>query len=249
MTRIPITEDEAYDQFMQQELDDRVFGPVERNDMRANGYMRCYASNTGTKRNLEQFRRHGWRVLLTPQNPKWPDGLHCGIDNGAWPAFVNNLPFDGDGFMRVVERNGPAADWVVIPDKVAEGLKSLEFSEGWMPKLRGLKLLLLAVQDGMEPHHVSAFMRRYPTQAIGIFLGGSTEWKLKTMYSWGMVADALGVYYHVARVNSAKRIRLAQEAGADSIDGTSGTLYSITVPRLDAAARQGHLLSPRTQMA
>lgn len=27
--RLPLTEDEAYDRFMQQELDDRVFGPVD----------------------------------------------------------------------------------------------------------------------------------------------------------------------------------------------------------------------------
>lgn len=212
--------------------------------MRAAGYMKCYASNTGTRRNLAQFRRYGWRVLLTPQNPKWPEGLHCGIDNGAWPAFINKLPFDGNKFIRLADQHGPAADWVVIPDKVAAGLESLEFSESWMPKLHGLKLLLLAVQDGMEPDDVSAFFRRYPRQGFGIFLGGSTEWKLRTMYGWGMVAHALGVYYHVARVNSAKRIKLAQEAGADSIDGTSGTLYSVTVPRLDNAARQGHLLTP-----
>jgi hypothetical protein len=211
---------------------------------RANGYMRCYASNTGTRRNLEQFQRHRWRVLLTPQNPKWPEGFSCGVDNGAWPCYVNNLPFDGDSFLRLVEKNGAAADWVVIPDKVAAGRESLEFSESWMPRLRGLKLLLLAVQDGMEPEDFAAFRRRHAWATIGIFLGGSTEWKLRTMYGWGMVAHALSCYYHVARVNTARRIRLAQEAGADSIDGTSGTLYSVSVPMLDTAARQAHLLSP-----
>lgn len=154
--------------------------------------MRCYASNTRTKRNLEQFRKHHWRVLLSPLNPEWPQGLHCAIDNGAWSCFQSKLPFDGDGFMRLVEKHGAAADWTVIPDKVAGGLESLEFSESC-----------------------------YPRQAIGVFLGGSTEWKLRTMYGWGMVAHCLNAYYHVARVNSARRIRLAQEAGADSIDGAA----------------------------
>ena len=212
--------------------------------MRTNGYMRCYASNTGTRRNLEQFRNYRWRVLLTPQNSKRPDGLHYAVDNGAWPCFVNQLPFNSDGFSRLVDHHGAAADWVVIPDKVAAGRESLEFSESWMPRLKGLKLLLLAVQDGMEPEDVAAFRKRHAWASIGIFLGGSTEWKLRTMYGWGMVAHALGCYYHVARVNSVKRIRLAQEAGADSIDGTSGTLYSITVPKLDCASRQLHLLTP-----
>jgi hypothetical protein len=206
--------------------------------------MRCYASNTRTERNLEQFRRHGWRVLIGPRNPKPPVGLRVAADNDAYGCYLRQVPFDGAAFMRMVEIYGSMCDWVVIPDKVTAGLESLEFSESWMPQLRGLKLLLLAVQDGMKATHVSSFIRRYPSQAIGIFLGGSTEWKLRTMYGWGMVAQAIGCYYHVGRVNSARRIRLAQEAGADSIDGTSGTLYSITVPKLDHAARQPSLLTP-----
>lgn len=213
---------------------------------RPHSIMRMYASNTGTRRNLDQFRRYFWRVLLSPLNPKWPAGLACAIDNGAWSCFQSGLPFDSDGFWRLIETSGGAADWVVIPDKVADGANSLEFSESWMPRLKGLPLLLLAVQDGMEPEDVRAFFQRYPSQRFGIFLGGSTEWKLRTMYGWGMVAHALGVYYHVARVNSAKRIKLAQEAGADSVDGTSGTLFSVTVPALDRASRQGHLLTPGT---
>ena len=205
--------------------------------------MNCYASNTRTRRNLEQFRRHLWRILLSPQNPNWPEGFRCAIDNGAWPCFVNDLPFDTDGFRRLVDRHGVAADWIVIPDKVAAGEESLAFSESWMSELRHFKLLLLAVQDGMTEDQVGCFLRRYPN--VGIFLGGSTKWKLDTMYGWGQVAHAYGRHYHIGRVNSMRRIRLAQEAGADSIDGTSGTRFSVNVPKLDCAARQPSLLSPR----
>lgn len=111
--------------------------------------MMPYASNTGTLRNLEQLRRYGWRILLTPSNPRPPQGLRFAIDNGAWRAYRRKEPFDDLGFRRLVEAQGAAADFVVIPDKVCEGMKSLEFSLLWLEQLRHLRHLLLPVQDGM----------------------------------------------------------------------------------------------------
>ena len=204
--------------------------------------MICYASNTRTPRNLDQFRRFDWRILLSPANPRPAAGLRFAIDNGAWPAYTQNLPFDSEGFARLVDRHGAAADFVVVPDVVCGGMASLEFSLSWLDRLQGLRLLLLPVQDGMSADDVGAVLRRYP--GLGIFLGGSTEWKLRTMYGWGMVAHALCCYYHVGRVNSRRRIRLAQEAGANSVDGTAGTRYAVNVPKLDDASRQSSLLRP-----
>ncbi len=71
---------------------------------------------------------------------------------------------------------------------------------------------------------------------MGLFLGGSTDWKLKTLMEWGNLSEQTGCYYHVARVNSVQRINHAIAAGADSIDGTSATKYAATAPRLGAAA-------------
>jgi hypothetical protein len=42
--------------------------------------MIAYASNTGTRRNLAALREHGWRILLTPDNPTPREGLLFGID-------------------------------------------------------------------------------------------------------------------------------------------------------------------------
>jgi hypothetical protein len=207
--------------------------------------MRRYASRTGTLRNLEALRLYGWRILFSPFSSTWPDGFPGAIDNGAWTYFQQGREFDGDRFRRTIDRHGEKADWIVIPDKVAAGKESLEFSQSWMHELSDFRHLLLAVQDGMNPRDVSAFVTAYPKHSIGIFLGGSTGWKLRNMYAWGCVAAALGCYYHVARVNTAKRIRLALEAGADSIDGTSASLYSVTVPMLDNATRQPSLLRPQ----
>ena len=200
-----------------------------------------YASNTGTKRNLQALRDHGWRILLTPKNPTPRAGLKYGCDNGAWPPTEGG--FDEKAFWNLIEPHGAGADFVVVPDIVAGGMKSFDFSLGWLSRLAGLKLLLFAVQDGMDVTEVCKMLRR--ETHLGIFLGGSTEWKLATMYQWGCVATALDRYYHVGRVNTRRRIRLCAEAGADSFDGTSATMYSKTLPMLDDARRQPSLLTPR----
>jgi hypothetical protein len=204
-----------------------------------------YASNTGTKRNLAALRDAGFRILVTPEKPKPPFGFKYAVDNGAWKAHQQQMPFDSAAFARLVDQCGSAADFVVVPDIVAGGRKSLDFSVSWIPQLSGLRLLL-PVQDGMHFWEVGDVLREFPT--LGIFLGGSTEWKLKTMYAWGMMAHGAGRYYHVGRVNTARRIRLAAESGADSVDGTSASKYSCTVPLLDAARSQPSLLTPSVEM-
>lgn len=205
--------------------------------------MIAYASNTGTRRNLAALRNANWRILLTPENPTLREGLRFGIDNGAWGAYQRQEPFDATAFRALIERYGALADFVIIPDIVAGGMRSLEFSVSWLPYLRPIRNLLLPVQDGMELSRIGAWLSSCP--GVGIFLGGSTEWKLKTMYGWGMVAHTYGRHYHVGRVNTARRIRLAAEAGADSFDGTSVTRYSCTLPLLESSRQQPSLLTPR----
>ncbi len=208
--------------------------------------MISYASNTQGIRNLTALSNANWRILLGPDkrhcNPPKAFRFRFAIDNGAWPCFKQNLPFDSEAFQSVVDTHGSAADFVVIPDVVADGERSLAFSKLWFDRLKHLRLILLPVQDGMRPDDIGAILERYPN--MGIFLGGSTDWKLKTMYGWGMVAHAFRRYYHIGRVNTVRRIRLCAEAGADSIDGTSATMFSCTIPKLDNALRQPSLLTP-----
>jgi hypothetical protein len=81
---------------------------------------------------------------------------------------------------------------------------------------------------------------------IGVFLGGSTAWKEATMRQWGEFCAEKGVYYHVGRVNSIRRMALAHQAGADSVDGSSASRYAVTLPKLDFAVRQWDMWSPPT---
>lgn len=204
--------------------------------------MILYTSSEGTRKNWEALRSNGWRLLLSPDHPTQRDGVRFAIDNGAWSAFQRKEEFDGDGFKGLIERAGGAADFVIVPDIVAGGMQSLDFSRSWLPYLRPIRKLLLPVQDGMDVQAVGSLLSGWP--GLGIFLGGSTDYKLRTMYAWGMVAHSRDRYFHVGRVNSIRRVRLAHEAGADSTDGSSAAIYADKIARLSPAGRQPSLLTP-----
>ena len=131
-----------------------------------------YASNTCTRRNLEALRVAGWRILLTPDNPKARDGLRFAIDNGAWSAFKNGTPFDAGAFEALLERYGSMADFVIAPDIVAGGLESLKFSVSWL-----LKLTHFAGSAAPTEQHDASGRGRGPRECcqLGLFLGGSTS--------------------------------------------------------------------------
>jgi len=197
-----------------------------------------YASRTGTRRNLAALRAAGWRILISATGVHRHEGFAYGIDNGAWTAHQQGTPFDSAAFEKLLASHGAGADWIVVPDVVADARASLAMSERWLPRVAGVGApMLIAVQDGMTHADVAPWV----AGGCGVFLGGSTEWKLASAIPWGEWCAERGAYYHVARVNSAKRIRLCQEARAHSFDGTSVTRFAVTIRRLDAAVRQRHL--------
>ena len=204
-----------------------------------------YAAHTGTKRNLAALHAAGWRLLLSPGKPR-DARFRYALDNGAYGAWQKGKPFDVVAFERHVERHGDSAEFVVAPDIVAGGEASLAMTIEWLPRLAGIgKRRLIAVQDGMMPHHVEPYL----SDRVGLFIGGTTEWKLRTLALWGSLARRTGAYLHVGRVNTARRMRLCHMVGADSIDGTSATRFSCTLPMLDAALRQTSLLLfPRVEV-
>lgn len=203
--------------------------------------MICYASRTGTKRNLAALRSAGWRLLVSRTGAWRTEGFRYALDNGAWSDFQAGSTFDADAFERMIDKLGVGADWIVLPDIVAGGTASLDLSRRWLNRCRAVcDLVLFAVQDGMEVSDIDASVGKH----TGIFLGGSTEWKIARMQEWGKFCAEKGCWYHVARVNTRTRIRQAIASGATSIDGSSASRYAVNLPKLDSWARQADLLSP-----
>jgi hypothetical protein len=204
--------------------------------------MKCYASRTGTRRNLAALRVRGWGLLVSRAGEWRTEGFDDYVlDNGAWADFQAGREFDADGFERLIDKLGAGAAWIVLPDIVAGGLSSLELSLRWSNRCLSIcPLALLAVQDGMTEDDISPFVGR----SVGVFLGGSTEWKISTMAAWGAFCRRRGIYYHVARVNSVKRMAMAVAAGADSVDGSSASRYAVSTPKLTNASRQLDMWTP-----
>lgn len=206
-----------------------------------------YASAAGEGESLRALKRHGWRVLVSRADRRRPPaGMKYALDNGAWSDFQAGREFDGDAFDGLLDAYGADADWIVLPDIVAGGLASLAMSKRWMNRClgSGCPLVLIAVQDGMEPDDLAPLVG----PNVGIFLGGSTEWKLARAMDWGEFAATRGVYYHFARCNTETRFKLAHDAGANSIDGSSGVKFSKNVPKLTRWARQRSLFNVRDRI-
>jgi len=197
-----------------------------------------YASRTGTKRNLEALRTAGWRLLVTPVCLR-TEGMRYALDNGAWAAHCSGKPWDADAFLRAVQQLGLHADFLVIPDVVGERKASLKRSITWLPFLIGrTHRLLFPVQDGMCEDDVAPYLG----ESVGIFVGGTTAWKLEKMGYWGEVAARRRCYLHIGRVNTVRRLARCHAVGADSFDGTSVSRYAQTLDEIDHARRQGGLV-------
>lgn len=194
-----------------------------------------YASRTGTKRNLAVLREAKWHLLVSAASVLRTEGFPYALDNGAWSAYQQGRPFDETAFLLALRKCGRGAEWVVLPDIVAGGQSSLEMSLRWMRQtLNETSRALLAVQDGMTLEDV----RPWIGERVGIFVGGSTNWKEKTLAQWGGLGRTIGCIVHVGRVNSVRRIDLCASAGVTSFDGTSVSRFAKTLPRLDYARKQ-----------
>lgn len=190
-----------------------------------------YASQTSGP-NRRAIEAAGWRQFVSPATRAkngQPTTAYA-IDNGAWSAFLQCVPWQPDAFVRLVDELGERSDFIVVPDVVRDRERTLELANVWLPRLRGLRLYL-AVQDGMGWMDVDP-LRSY---IDGLFIGGSTAWKWSTINAWGLAAKARALPLHVGRVNSAKRIRDCWNAGAGSFDGSQVSRYAeVKLPPFDA---------------
>lgn len=179
--------------------------------------MIAYVGQTRGKKLTRELIRHGIGECTLPV--EWPPRrVPYFLDNGAFPAWTANEPWDRCAFEEVlglVEGYEAQPDFVVAPDVVAGGHVSLELSLEWLPRLG--PPAYLAVQDGMEESRV----REALTEGFaGVFVGGTLEWKLATGARWVEFAHELGLRCHIGRVGTADRVQWAAEIGADSIDSS-----------------------------
>jgi len=155
--------------------------------------------------------RMGW--LLSPDGWRAPHHwLGYALDNGAYQSFVNEELWNEDAFVGMLEtaQQTFAPQWVLVPDVVADRDATLALWKQWRPALRDYGWpLAFAVQDGMTQADV-------PIDADVIFVGGSTEWKWRTVWQWCQDNPRV----HVGRVNGYDGLWGCHDAGAESCEGT-----------------------------
>jgi len=181
-----------------------------------------YCSVTTNKRNLHALSRYPWRFLLSTSMPNavslkrrnkdFANGY--AIDNGAFADYSNQRPFQSEKFKRLIGIWGEGSDWVAVPDSIGNRNKTLEMADYWIDKIPFNKVLV--VQDGMKTEDLDAFK----SKIVGIFIGGTTDWKLKTIPYWSQWALENKKLCHVGRVNSVRRLKCCVEACATSFDGS-----------------------------
>lgn len=180
-----------------------------------------YSPPSGTASTNALLLESGYRFLYSPTTVRMAVvGAPCAIDNGAWTAHSQGLPFDFDAFMRLVDRFAHVADWIIVPDVVGNRFATLELAATWVPRLAGAARLLVAAQDGMTAADIP--------EGCGVAIGGTTAWKEAALATpdWRRLP-----YVHVLRCNTRARIRAARSLGADSVDGSGAVMF----PRKNAA--------------
>jgi hypothetical protein len=204
-------------------------------------------------------------LLATQAEPQMVEYAHPNLGRLIQPRHYNALPatiargvpwaadndcyqgLDASAYNAMLDRVhhvGGCCLFVAVPDVVGDAHATAEQFERWWTEVarRGLPVALVA-QDGLE--HMERWMSTAWPRIDALFIGGSTSWKL------GPAARALaheakdrGLWVHMGRVNSIKRITYASAIGCDSIDGTGWMRWRrIRLPEglqaVSACARRG----------
>ena len=150
--------------------------------------------------------------MVTPfSGNRLEPGTTWGLDNGCF----NSSGWNETQWRRTLERYAdvPGCLFAVVPDVVANAAATDELWERWAPVVRdhGYRPAYV-LQDGCET---------VAPDAAACFNGGTTSWKLgeEARHLIGE-AKARGLWCHMGRVNSLRRLRLAAQDGYDSVDGT-----------------------------
>jgi hypothetical protein len=155
-------------------------------------------------------------MLIGPTVYAHPREQPYALDNDRFSVWSKGKEWSESAYMDFVHKvhefeNKPM--WMAVPDVVTNAAKTFEWWKKWTGYLQQFPTpLALVVQDGMTAEQV----RRVTPRPEVIFVGGSTDWKWRTLKQWTLGFPRV----HVGRVNSRKLLWGVHRAGAESSDGT-----------------------------
>lgn len=164
-------------------------------------------------------------LLGTPAGATWrqkENYTHWAADNGCFAELSRPGAFKPARWLAWLEEAGPERClWATLPDIVGDCVGTWQRSEPYVQQVREMGFpVAVVLQDGLENERLLVSEILHAADAV--FVGGSTEWKLsKGAAQLCHEAAQRGLWVHVGRVNSYKRLRHCNEVvEADSCDGT-----------------------------
>ncbi len=124
----------------------------------------------------------------------------------------------------------PGCRFITAPDIPFKAKETLDLFDEWYPALSAVwsspdevehQPIALVAQNGTEDLEI-------PWDRMGaLFIGGDVPYKMSlAVQDLTREAHARGMWVHLGRVNSEKRLRYAMTAGFDSVDGTGWVRFS-----------------------
>ena len=145
-----------------------------------------------------------------------PDGYWWAADNGCYPKGDFDIKKHERWLEKALAIAGEKCLFVVVPDIPFDGDGTLRRFHEYKERFGTYGVpLALVIQDGMGTEDI-------PWRDVSsIFIGGSTEWKMgHEAAAIVSMAKQRGMWTHMGRVNSYKRLAIAASMGCDSVDGT-----------------------------
>lgn len=185
---------------------------------------------SGATRTVAEYPEVG--TLIVPMAKNRPDALRLdarrwAMDNGAFNGFKPGPFMTMLEAFHAAHRASPCL-FVVVPDVVGNAAETLRRWPFWSTVVRacGYPAAFVA-QDGQTLETVPW------DEMAALFIGGTTAFKLGPMArTLAGYAKARGLWVHVGRVNSHRRMRYVAQIGGDSFDGTSTSKYAkVHIPR------------------
>lgn len=161
----------------------------------------------------------GWCGLIDQPNTGYAPAI---VEDVAWIADCGVYGADGTSkfdvprWRRFLAARHDSVDrcvFAVVPDVVGDHVATLAQWDRYGDEMYPYRRAFVA-QDGCVPDEI-------PEDADALFVGGSTRFKLSAEARACVdYANAGGMWTHMGRVNSRRRLLLAAEWGCDSVDGT-----------------------------
>lgn len=155
-------------------------------------------------------------LIFSPGGFASPRGLPYVLDNGRFSVWSKGREWCKKSYWKLLDRISSVPyppEWILVPDVVMDCKATFEEWKRYHPILSKLgHPLALAVQDGMTLESVKTL---YPSPQV-IFVGGSTNWKWRTLEVWTRNFPRV----HVGRINTLSLLWRVHRAGAESSDGS-----------------------------